>query len=104
LVSSGFCKKEKTLKIERTIDGLDEVCFSRSPITVCRRHCLPETTATRSVNLVCLPRLQPVARRLVALYHSGKTLLTDQLSSFELSTTKSITLPINIADKCISNL
>jgi len=99
---SGFCKKEKTLKLERTIDFLDEICFSRSPITVCRRHCVPESTVRRTVSLVCLPRHDSVARRLLAKYHAGKTLLTEELSSLSLQSSKLITKEVEIADKCVS--
>jgi len=99
----GFCKKEKTLKVSRTYNGVDEVCFSRSPITVCRRHCTTETSSQRSVSLVCLPRLSSTARRLVANYHSGKTLLTDQIRSIE-SSSGFITRQLEVAEKCVSNL
>jgi len=102
---AGFCKKEKTLKVDRTVGDVDEVCFSRSPITVCRRHCFTETSSPRSVSLICLPRLSPTARRLVAKYHSGQTLLTDEILSIEsTSATSFITRQVEVAEKCVSNL
>lgn len=91
------------MKVERTIDGVDEVCFSRTPITVCRRHCSTETTRSRSVSLVCLPRLSSAARELVAKFHSGQTLLTDEILSIQ-SPSNIITSHVEVAEKCVSNL
>jgi len=100
-VVSEFCKKEKTMKLERTgSDLVDEVCFSRSPITVCRRHCVAETTSRRAVNLVCLPRHDPLARQLLEKYHKGQTLLTDQILSLQSS--RVVTKEVDVADKCVS--
>ena len=99
---SEFCKKEKTLKLERTVEFEDEVCFSRSPITVCRRHCQPEVTSRRSVTLVCLPRHDHLARRLLAKFHSGSTLLTDEISEIQSSSARIITKQVDVADKCVS--
>jgi len=100
----GFCKKEKTLKLERTSEeGVDEVCFSRTPITACRRHCMTETTSPRTVSFVCLPRFNPTARRLLAKYHWGQTLLTDEILSIQ-SSSRVMTRQIDVADKCVSNL
>jgi len=104
-VNTDFCKKEKTLKVVRTYPfmGNDEVCFSRSPITVCRRHCSAETTSQRSVSLICLPRHSSTGRRLLAKYHSGQTLLTDEIRSIESSSSSFITRNVPVADSCVSN-
>ena len=104
LMLLGFCKNEKTLKVTRTVSNLiDEVCFSRTPITVCRRHCMPETSSPRPVTLVCLPRLSPTARRLTAKYHSGKTLLTDEILAIE-SSSSFITRQVQVPDRCVPSL
>jgi len=91
------------LKVERSIDGVDEVCFSRSPVTVCRRHCVTATKVPSHVSLVCLPRLSSTASRLVAKYHSGQTLLTDEIMSIQ-SSSNLISRQIEVAEKCVSNL
>jgi len=52
---------------------------------------------------VCLPRLSPTARHLVAKYHSGKTLLTDDILSIE-SSSRLISQQVEMADQCISDL
>ena len=98
-----FCKKEKTLKLERTFEFEDEICFSRSPIAVCRRHCVPESTARRAVSLVCMPRHDATARLLLAKYHAGKTLLTDDIQAVSSSlSSRVITKQVDVADRCVS--
>jgi len=89
------------MKLERTSDLVDEVCFSRSPITVCRRHCVTESTTRRTVSLVCLPRHDPVARQLLAKYHSGQTLLTDLMMS-SVQSSRLVTKEVEVADQCVS--
>lgn len=93
------------MKLERTSDeGVDEVCFSRSPITACRRHCMTQTTSQRTVSFVCLPRFNSEARRLLSKYHSGQTLLTDEILSIQQLSSSQMTRQIEVAEQCESNL
>jgi hypothetical protein len=96
----GFCKYEKTVKIERTIRGVEEVCFSKQPVTVCRHHCTAESTTPRNVRFVCLPRYETTAERLLSKDHSGVRVLTDELSSV---TSPTIEEEIYLPEKCTTN-
>ena len=95
-----YCMIRKTWMMEKTINDEENTCFSKTLVTACRRHCTADDTTTRNFDFVCMPTEDDETQRLVDLYESGKTDISEELEELVSNYREEIEVPV----RCTSTI